>query len=222
MQLVSQELGIGGGYKSMEINLSIKRSQLKILLLIFFSYALLGSSDDTEQKRLRLDVLTRAPEVIVIEPIGIQINRQITNSLKDRNLKEPFAGVTLDFSKIFNKDKVLVGSTEFSNFNSSSSANSTKQVFILNPGEYIQITQPDRRNFLFDGSFIVRFQNIPNLEDFARINDIDFLKDFSDIRAGLFKVDNLLDLQIKLDSIKSDSNIISITLNTLDTNIRPQ
>lgn len=206
----------------MEINLSLNKSQLKILLLIFFSYVLLGNSDDSKQKRLRLDALIEAPEVIVIESYDIQINSQMTNSLKDRNLKEPFVGVTLDFSKIFNKDKVLVGSTEFSNFNSSSSANSSKQVFILNPGEYIQITQPDRRNFLFDGSFIVRFQNMPNLEDFARKNDIDFLKDFSDIRAGLFKVDNLLDLQIKLDSIKGDSNIISITLNTLDINIKPK
>jgi hypothetical protein len=206
----------------MEINLSFKRFQLKILLLIFFSYALLGSSDDSEQKRLRLDALIEAPELIVVEPNDIQINRQTTNSLKDRNLKEPFAGVTLDFSKIFNKDKVLIGSTEFSNFNSGSSANSIKQVFILNPGEYIEITQPDRRNFLFDGSFIIRFQNMPNLEDFARINDIDFLKDFSDVQAGLFKVDNLLDLQIKLDSIQNDRNIISITLNTLDINTKPK
>ena len=127
--------------------------------------------------------------------------------------------MTLDFSKIFNKDKVLVGSTEFSNFNSSSSKIHPNRFFILNPGEYIQITQPDRRNLV---CLMVRLLLDFKICQILKILPIDFLKDFSDIRAGLFKVDNLLDLQIKLDSIKGDSNIISITLNTLDINIKPQ
>ena len=87
---------------------------------------------------------------------------------------------------------------------------------ILSPGEYIQIRGFDNVPLLFDGSILIQFEKLPRLNDFAISNDIEFVTDLSDINMGIFKIKNLLELQLKVDSLKNDTNILSIELSTIN------
>ncbi len=39
---------------------------------------------------------------------------------------------------------------------------------------------------------------------------------------GIFKIKNLLELQLKVDSLKNDTNILSIELSTINPSLGPQ
>ena len=123
---------------------------------------------------------------------------------------DPLKGVSFNFDKRVNK------------LNKKLTNQNVNNELILQPGEYIQIKGIDNRILLFDGSFLIKFNTFPNLQNFAISNELEFVSNLSDISVGVFKVKNISELQLKIDSIKDDDNIISIQLNTIDPNLQPE
>ena len=123
---------------------------------------------------------------------------------------DPLKGVTYNFEKRVNK------------FNKDLKNQNLTNELTLQPGEYIQIRGIDNRLLLFDGSILIKFNAFPDLENFATSNELDFVSNLSDISVGVFKINNLSELQFKLDAIKEDDNVLSINLNTIDPSLRPQ
>ena len=123
---------------------------------------------------------------------------------------DPLKGVSFNFDKRVNK------------LNKKLTNQNVNNELILQPGEYIQIKGIDNRILLFDGSFLIKFNTFPNLQNFAISNELEFVSNLSDISVGVFKVKNISELQLKIDSIKDDDNVISIQLNTIDPNLQPQ
>ena len=99
-------------------------------------------------------------------------------------------------------------------------ANKNDRVLLLGKKEYIQITEKDGSKKLFQGDFLIKFNNLPDFEVFAFNNNIIFVSDLSDIQRGVFKTDNLFNLEEVLTNLLEDPNIINIELNTIDPNTK--
>tara|TARA_B110000459_G_C16421248_1_gene407545 strand:- start:53 stop:649 length:597 start_codon:yes stop_codon:yes gene_type:complete len=134
--------------------------------------------------------------------------------------KSPLKEVKLDFTKIVDISSKVIGISD-SNFERDSRF-TEKTELILKPGEYIQIRGSDRKILLFNGSFIVQYRVLPDLENFALANELEYVTSLSDINMGAFKVSSLVDLESKLNSLQDDDNIISIELDTIDPSIKPR
>jgi hypothetical protein len=134
--------------------------------------------------------------------------------------KSPLKGVKPDFTKIVDISTKVIGISDL-NFERDSRF-TEKTELILKPGEYIQIRGKDRKILLFNGSFIVQYRVLPDLENFALANELEYVTSLSDINMGAFKVSNLIDLESKLNSLQDDDNIISIELDTIDPSIKPR
>lgn len=91
-----------------------------------------------------------------------------------------------------------------------------EKILILNPNQYIRLQGVDNRYKLFNGSLIVKFENIPDLESYAISNGLIFEESLSDLNRGIFKVSNLYDIDSKLEILNNDPNVLSIEFNTLD------
>lgn len=98
--------------------------------------------------------------------------------------------------------------------------NKNNRVLLLGKKEYIQITEKDGSKKLFQGYFLIKFENLPDFEVFAFNNNIIFVSDLSDIKRGVFKIDNLFNLEEVLTNLLKDPNIINIELNTIDPDIK--
>ena len=124
--------------------------------------------------------------------------------------KDPLKGVSFNLNKRVNKSNKELTSQNLTN------------ELILQPGEYIQIKSIDNRLLLFDGSFLVKFNVFPNLQDFAIRNELEFVSNLSDINAGVFKVKNISELQLKISALKDNQNITSMILNTIDPSVKAE
>ena len=146
---------------------------------------------------------------------------QVVTSLSIDN-KSPLKSVVLDFNEIVSKSNEIVYTLDAfaSNF-SGLNKNDNRELF-LQPGEYIRIKERGSIILLSDGSFFVQFKEVPSFEDFALLNDVIFITDLSDINMGVFKVENMYELESKLEMLKEDDNIIMLELNTIDPSVVPK
>ena len=140
----------------------------------------------------------------------IRIDSKIKSIESIEDFMDPLKGVSFNLDKRFDKSNKQLAKLDLNN------------ELILQPGEYIQIKGIDNRSLLFDGSFLVKFSTFPNLQSFAFANGLEFVSNLSDINIGVFKVENISELQLKIDSFKDDDNVISIYLNTIDPNLQPE
>ena len=140
----------------------------------------------------------------------ISIDSKIKSIESIEDSIDPLKGVSFNLDKRVNK------------LNKKLTNQNVNNELILQPGEYIQIKGIDNRILLFDGSFLIKFNTFPNLQNFAISNELEFVSNLSDISVGVFKVKNISELQLKIDSIKDDDNVISIQLNTIDPNLQPE
>ena len=140
----------------------------------------------------------------------ISIDSKIKSIESIEDFIDPLEGVTFNFDKRVNK------------FNKELINQNLANKLIIQPGEYIQIKGIDNRLLLFDGSILIKFNTFPNLENFSISNELEFVSNLSDINVGVFKINNLSELQLKIDSIKEDDNVLSIHLNTIDPSLLPE
>jgi hypothetical protein len=90
----------------------------------------------------------------------------------------------------------------------------------LGANEFIEIKGVDNRRQLFNGSVILKFSELPDFVQFASSYGLVFVADLSDISRGVFKVENLYELDQKVTELALDKNIISIELDTIDPTVR--
>tara|TARA_B100000963_G_scaffold323911_1_gene309042 strand:+ start:773 stop:1333 length:561 start_codon:yes stop_codon:yes gene_type:complete len=140
---------------------------------------------------------------------------------KDAHKKDPLFGFQLDFTQKYNSDNEIIYRSDMKE-GESLIFDQNLSNGILRPGEYIQIKDSRNKPFLFDGSFIIEFNEMPDLENFAVMNNITFVTSLSDISMGVFKPKNLSELDSKIQNFKFDENIISVGLDLIDPSIKPE
>jgi hypothetical protein len=161
------------------------------------------------------------------EPNEIEINfvhskTPIVNVKKSSTNEQPIAIELINKKILIYKNNNLI---EVDKKNLASSQNplyNIEKTLVLEPREYIEIKGSDNRTKLFDGTIIIKFDQIPELTSFAATNNLIFITDLSKINRGVFKVSNLYELEDKIRNLKLDSNILSIDLDTIDPTIKNQ
>jgi hypothetical protein len=136
---------------------------------------------------------------------------------------DPLKDVNISYNKIFRYQNAVVTEIQGKDLQQFQSApQDLGKTLFLEPNEFISIKGVDKRGKLFDGSIIIEFDQLPDLDSFADTNEILFVSDLSDINRGVFKVINLYELEDKISKFKLDSNILSIELDTIDPSITSQ
>ena len=120
--------------------------------------------------------------------------------------------IVATLTKIFDKTSTLKYSSNIDSLNFNQIQD--KEVLTLNDGDYIEIREHGIKQ-LFNGSILIQFNDFQNLQNFADQNDLIFVNAFSNISVGVFKVPNVLDLEIIINNLQKDSNITAIDLNTI-------
>ena len=179
----------------MEIKMKLSKTYIFNCFFIFTSVSLLAVNDD----QLSINKLDNKETDIKLIGKGI-------------NSKDPLQGVVIDLTKIFDKTSTFKYSSNINSLNFNQIQD--KEVLTLNDGDYIEIRGEDGIKRLFNGSILIQFNDFQNLQNFADLNDLILVNDFSDISVGVFKVANVLDLEIIINNLQKDSNILSIDLNT--------
>lgn len=137
---------------------------------------------------------------------SLTITNQVDKSYQfNRNTydKDPLAFYSIDLTRVLNKDlkvieisNLLVGEKRF-----------------LSEGEFFKVTGKDNNEYLSDSSFLVQFKILPDFNSFAFDNNLYFLANLSDINIGIFKPQDISNIEIILNKLKQDNNIQSLSLN---------
>ena len=192
-------------FKFMEIKLNLTNH-----FLIFFG--------------LLLSIHTNADLVdkIVFKKIEVENTFKPEITKRSLNQKNPLKDIDIDVSKIIvlSGDKII--STNFNELNKKASNQNQLNGIKLLPGQYIEIIGLDKKRKLFNGALIVQFDNNLDFKNFAESNDLTLMKNLSDINTGVFKVKNILDVEIIINQLKEIENILRIDLDTIDPTIKPK
>lgn len=192
-------------FKFMEIKLNLTNH-----FLIFFG--------------LLLSIHTNADLVdkIVFKKIEVENTLKPKITKRSLNQKNPLKDIDIDVSKIIvlSGDKII--STNFNELNKKASNQNQLNGIKLLPGQYIEIIGLDKKRKLFNGALIVQFDNNLDFKNFAESNDLTLMKNLSDINTGVFKVKNILDVEIIINQLKEIENILRIDLDTIDPTIKPK
>ena len=141
-------------------------------------------------------------------------------SLELKN-KDPLREVFIDFSKIFDDSNNLILEID-QTINDPIESDLLVNSLVLKPGQYIQLIKSGQDSLLSDGSILIKFNSMPNFDDYTSSGELIFVSNLSDINTGVFKVKNILKIKPIIDSLKDDDNISSISLNTINYRIKPE
>jgi len=179
-------------------------------------------------KNISLLLITLFAVISYAEKKPVAVNKEMIENfvvapLSEKNVlkKDPLLGVQLDFTKKYNIDNEIIYRSDIKEGESIIFDQNSADL-ILRSGEYIQIKDSRNKSFLFDGSFIIEFTEMPDFENFAVMNNITFVTSLSDISMAVFKPKNLSELDSKIQNFKFDENIISVTLDLVDPSIKPE
>jgi len=142
--------------------------------------------------------------------------------IKNSDSKDPLKNNTISLDKIFilQADNSSLSKTNMRFEQQSSIEGKSNDYSSLKNNEYVQVKGIDNRTKLFNGSIIVEFFLVPDLNYFALSNGILFVSDLSDINRGVFKISNLYQVEEKINQLKLDYNVLSIELDTIDPTIK--
>ena len=144
----------------------------------------------------------------------------LTNSqeelISQKSILDPISDLNIFLDKKVNSKAELIKNINIQNDKTQLSNQSFNETYTLNKGEFVRVQGIDKIDMLFDGSIIVKFESMPNLANYAITNDIQFITDLSAINRGIFKIQNLYDLQTVINKIKLDENVKEIELKLLD------
>tara|TARA_B100000989_G_C19262372_1_gene352646 strand:- start:58 stop:597 length:540 start_codon:yes stop_codon:yes gene_type:complete len=162
------------------------------LIGVFFSLQILANSNED-------------PNSVILE-----IDNDKNNLAKIDEISDPLENITIISNKIVDKlNRKISDKSNISNI-------------ALNNDEYIQIKGLDGRLLLFNGSIAIKFKSPLDLSFYADNNQLELISNLSSVNIGVFKAKNFADLQLVINKIKSDNNIVSITLDTVDPALKIQ
>ena len=130
----------------------------------------------------------------------------------------PLEGVEVFYDRVFRSKNKLLTEVIKNDFESMQTLQSS---LVLGPDEYVYLKGYDNKRKLFNGSIIIKFNQLPDFNNFAIANEMSFVADLSDISRGIFKINNLYELEEKIKNLKLDNNILAIELDTIDLSIEP-
>ena len=162
---------------------------------------------------LFISAILSANPVLDIQPNIVATDDK--SNIKGASWQTNLGKLDIDFSKIValeNGEIVTIAENRNTN---------TANTFVLEGNQFLEITYPDNRKKLFDGSLIIEFQNYENLDAFAISNQLELKYEFSIIKRAVFKIINLNQYAETINNLATDKNIRTIELNTLDPLIKP-
>jgi len=133
---------------------------------------------------------------------------------------DPLEGVDISFKKIFsyqNNVPMEIGDRSEVRVENLSQGNHKK--LSLGPNEFVEVIGIDKSRKLFNGSIIVKFNQVPDLYWFASQNNLRFVADLSDIKRGVFRIDNIYDLEEIIKNLKSKIEVKSVELDVIDPSV---
>jgi hypothetical protein len=144
--------------------------------------------------------------------------------IKNSAPKDPLKNITVSLDKKVTRqtDNSSLSKTNMRFEQQISIERTSNDDFTLKDNEYVQVKGIDNRTKLFNGSIIIKFILVPDLNHFALSNGILFVSDLSDINRGVFKISNLYQVEAKISQLKLDDNVLSIELDTIDPAIKIQ
>jgi hypothetical protein len=148
--------------------------------------------------------------------------KKFQSNFLQRNTLNPLSEVEILFDKKVNFKNELIELIETANAANELTNLRAANIFTLNKGEFVQMQGSDKINKLFNGSIIIKFKSVPNFTDYALSKEIEFTTDLSNIKRGVFKINNLYDLQLKIDEIKLDENVLEIELDVIDPRLKTE
>lgn len=159
----------------------------------------------------------------------IELNKTKSVSA-DRSMRNDSKGIDLNDFEIFydsivvrNKDGFkALSKPKVLDINNSVNAENVTSFFSLDNNEYVVLKGPDTRRQLFNGSIIIKFNEIPDLAQYAQEHNIVFVRDLSDIQRGVFRINNMYDLGKIIVELQNDDNIHNIELDLIDPSVRPE
>lgn len=92
---------------------------------------------------------------------------------------------------------------------------------LSNQARYIVVIGTDQSVKFFNGSILVKFNELPNFESFAMENDLIFVKSLAEIGIGVYRVRDLRTTQSKIQRLSENKNVRRVELDLLDPNIVP-
>ena len=213
--MVPLEHGMDGEFKFMEIK------HKKSLFLLSINLVLLISNELNAQIERKI-IPSNNIEIVEVNSSEIIVINEEENLSKKNNSKKPLLYKKVDVSKIIIPSQNRTIETNLRKLNSNFERDSQYNSLELETNQFIEIIGVDKRPKLFNGSLLIKFNNMPNLEAYAESNNLLLIKNLSDINVGVFKLKNILDIQIKLDNLQNDNNIVTIDLDTIDPFLKPK
>lgn len=171
-------------------------------------------------KKISLFFILFVSAILSADPVlDIQPNIVATDdksNIKGESWQTNLGKLDIDFSKI-----VTFENGEIVTIAENGTVNTTN-TFFLEGNKFLEVTFPDNRMKLFDGSLIIEFQNYENLDAFAISNQLELKYEFAAIRRAVFKIENLNQYVEVINNLASDKNLLNVELNTLDPMIKPE
>lgn len=147
---------------------------------------------------------------------------KIEDQLISLEIQNPIEGIIFDLSKKVDKSNKVISIDNKQTFKLLEEIHTLplESQIVLGDGEYIRIKGRDNRTLLHNGSILIKFVSIPNLDDFVSNYDLILTNELTDINVIGFKVKNINLLYPVISKLRGDKDIIAIQLDTLDPSIK--
>ena len=86
---------------------------------------------------------------------------------------------------------------------------------------YIVVLGTDQSVKFFNGSILVRFNELPNFESFAAENDLIFMRSLPQIGVGIYKARDIRTTQSHIQRLSKNQNVKGVELDLVDPYVVP-
>lgn len=188
-------------------------NRLFFCLILFLSIDIFSSNDKNHKyKLINNNTTMEVKEIDLKHNLTPKNNSENLNKLEEKEFYKQFE---LDLNKVYRYD-----GRSFQLINKNNEANPGLKVYKLDKDEYVLIKGNDNKIKLFNGSIIIKFNQMPDLYNFALLNNLTLSSNLSDINSAVFRVENILSLDTVIKDIKLDKNIINVELSLKDPSVQ--
>ena len=203
----------------MEINLKKITTHLITIFLILNSNGLYADIEDEKKEIPDSKIKNVESKIIRKASISNNSDKDLTDYIINSN---PLDSYSFYFETIVNRKKERIRETNLIFDQNGDAIKSQQDAFELGYNEFIIIKGKDSKEVLFNGTFIISFKEMQNLNDFANSHNLEFILNLPEIKRGVFKISNLFNLEAKIYQILQDDNVEEVEFDTTDPNLKPE
>lgn len=185
------------------------QNRLFFCLILFLSIDIFSSNDKNHKSKL-IDN-NNASEVKENNLKHNSIKKNNSKNLNKTEEKRFYKYYELDLDKVYRHD-----GKSFQLINKNNEELHKAKVYKLHTDEYVAVKSIDNKLRLFNGSIIIKFNQMPDLDNFALLNNLTLVSNLSDVNSAVFRVQNIFLLDTIIRDIKLDKNIINVELSLKD------